>query len=227
MYNSFLHQKLQDSCQVMQEKEEKSFKILKNQAKTRERLIQKYKNRIAGRISDLSDYPLSLLPKVKPGSEKRVSGKFFRMKPKDTRDRINDAIKQNSILDSMPLTLSKLELRPRKRELELNGDMKFTPRDRFERISEKLNKELSVFQEFNHLYKKEKKLCFKTVEELALNAKRSLKQKSVLNFLYDEKVNIDDEVDDCVNLGNAALSVMEKWRFSRKKQNGFIRDSSF
>ena len=226
MYNSFLHQKHQDSCQIMHEKQEKSFKILKIQAKTREKLIQKYKSRIATKISDLSDHPLSLLPKSKARSEIRVNGKFFRMKPKDSRDRINDAIKQNSIFDSVPLTLNKLDLRPRKRQLELNGDMKFTPRDRFERVAEQLNKELSVFQGLSELFKNEKKLCFKTVEEVALNAKRSIKQKSVLNFLYDEKGSMDDG-DESINLGNAALDVMEKWRFSRRKQDGLLKDLSF
>lgn len=221
MFNSYLHYRNQLKKKEKLIELEKTSKILKVQHEIREKLLKKYKYRIAQRVLDLANDPVPVYTKAQVKSEKLLGESFMRLKPKDSKARIKEALQQNTILDSQPLRSNRTDFRPRKKEIEIQSDMKFTPKDRYQRLVDKwlAEKELISTWELssdggNTVKNKIKKLYYKTVETVALNVSPESCSKEnsriFLRHISEESLNDESFVGDNEKLGILAHSAMEK-----------------
>lgn len=233
MFNSYIHQRNQLKKKEQLIELEKSSKILKVQNEIREKLLKKYKYRIAHRVLDLANDPVPVYTKAQAKSEKLLGDSFMRLKPKDSKARIKEAIQHNTILDPEPLISNRTDFRPRKKQKEIQTDMKFTPKDRYQRLVDKwlAEKELISTWELsneggNTVKNKIKKLYYKTVETVALNVSPESCSKDnsriLLRQISEESFNDDSFVGDNEKLGILAHSALEKCMLRPHKDLRFI-----
>lgn len=228
MYNSYIHHRNQLKKIEKLSELEKSSKILRVQHDIREKLLNKYKYRVAHRVLDLVNSPVPVYNKVQAKSQKLFGESFMRHKPKDSKARIQEALDQNTILDPQPLYSNRTDFRPRKKEREIQSNMKFTPRDRYQRLVDKWlsEKELITSWELsndgsNTIRNKMKKVYYKTVETVALNVSPESCSKDnsriLLRQISEESFNDDCFVGDNEKLGILAHTALEKCKLRPDK----------
>ena len=159
---------------------------------------------------------------------------IMKTRPRDTKARINDAILKNTWLDSHPILNQVSDFRPRHKEKEIQIDMKFTPKDRYERLADKwaTDKEIIYSWEINpekekiQFPNKIKKLYYKSIESVALNASPESCSKDnsrVLLHQISEESFVDSLYrDDLEKLGIVAQSAMEKCKLRPSKNLRYI-----
>lgn len=226
MYNSYLHSKYQKSENEKRIRLEKSAHLLDIQSKVREKLLKKYKIRIAQKLLDINNDPVPIHSYDRSVSPKFLGESNFRLKPKDTRARINDALQQNIIYDCEPLNVQSPDFRPRHKEKEIQGQMKFTPKDRFERLLDKYFSDNSLIytweadgNSMTPIKNKTKKLYYKTLESVALNVSpESCSKASSKAFLQKVSSNsFGDVINDSEKLGILAQNALEKCKLRPSK----------
>ena len=226
MYNSYQHSKYQKSENEKRVRLEKSAHLLDFQSKVREKLLKRYKVRIAQKLVDIVNDPVPVQSYERSVSPKFLGEAMFRLKAKDTRARISDALQQNNIYDCEPLNIQSPDFRPRCKGKEIQGQMKFTPKDRFERLLDKYFSDNSVIytwepdaNSLTPIRSRTKKLYYKTLESVALNVSpESCSKASSKAFL--EKVSSNscgDVINDCEKLGILAQNALEKCRLRPSK----------
>lgn len=226
MFNSYFHTK-----QAKKEKEklneiEKSARILEVQTQFRDKLLKKYKVRVAQKVVDLITHPVPIHNRDRSPTPKFLGDSVMRLRPRDTKARITDAMFHNTILDSAPLTITNPDFRPRHKEKEIQLHMKFTPRDRYERLVDKYFSDNQVIYTWelspnspSPIRSKTRKLYYKTLEEIALNASPEAcskdNSKVLLRKISEESLKtITNE-----NLGILAQNAMEKCRLKPSKDS--------
>jgi hypothetical protein len=176
MYNSYVHQKrLKKNNDVVTDLE-KSARVLELHLKLREKMLQKYKQHLAQRVIDLAVHPVPVYNREITKSPKFKGESIMRLRPRDSKARINDALIKNTILDPSPLPLHIINFRPRHKEKEIQADMKFTPKDRYERLIDKWVSDKEIIYSWavtpnskSQIKSTNKKLYYKTLETVALN----------------------------------------------------------
>lgn len=137
MYNAYLHHKLLKKSKDNSFELQKSVRLIENQQKLREKLLQKYQIRIAKRVIDMAVDPVPINNRNLTKSPKLMGDSIMRLRPRDSKARIHDAQEKNNVLDSHPITNPVNNFRPRNKEKEIQVEMKFTPKDRYQRLAEK------------------------------------------------------------------------------------------
>ena len=137
MFNAFFHDQSSKKAQDVEQNKVKHLKSISAQIRFRDQLVTNNKKRVKQRVMDMSLDPVPInrheistkLPEFKGES-------FIRHRPKDAKQRIKDIEVSNTWLDTVPLLLPPHNFRPRLKEKEINLDMKYTPRDRYERVTD-------------------------------------------------------------------------------------------
>jgi hypothetical protein len=229
MFNSYLYTKQQQKAKEKSFNMEKSVRQLEVQSQVRDKLLKKYKIRLAKKVVDLIENPVPINNRDRSPSPKYFGDSIMRQRPRDTKSRIHDAISHNTLLDLSPLIITNPDFRPRQKEKEIQLSMKFTPKDRFERLVDKYfsdNSFISTWevssQSTSPIRSKTKKLYYKTIETTALNVSPETcskeNSKALLRKISEESLKtITDE-----NLGILAQEAMEKCRLRLKKDTRIV-----
>lgn len=137
MFNVFMYDKQTNKAQTEVQEHKKHLKSISAQTKIREKLAKRNLLKIEKRIIQMSEDPVPISRKIYAVNLPNFKGEeFIRHRPKDTKERVKDAEIQNIWLDTIPLLPSPHNFRPRLKEKEINSDMKYRPRDRYERVAE-------------------------------------------------------------------------------------------
>jgi len=214
---------------------EKSSRVLRVQHDLREKLLDKYRYRVAHRVFELVNNPVPVYSKVQTKSQKLIGESFMRYRPKDSKARIKEALEQNNIFDPEPLYSNRADFRPRMKDREIQADMKFTPKDRYQRLVDKWRSEKELISSWelsvdgsNTIRNKMKKVYYKTLETVALNVSPESCSKDnsriLLRQISEESLNDDCFVGDKEKLGILAHTALEKCKLRPDK--GIIRFSS-
>lgn len=135
MFSAFYHDKLEKIQKEKASKQDKHLKSLSAQIQFREQLIENNRKRVEKRISDMASDPV---PINRHEFRLNLCGfkgeSFIRAKPKDSKERVRAAEQEGSWLDPIPLLSSPHDFRPRYKSKEINHYMKYTPKDRYERV---------------------------------------------------------------------------------------------
>lgn len=234
MYNSYLHHKLLKQDQAQLEELEKSMRSLAVQSRVRERLLKKYEFRTVKRVVDLAMNPVPVYNRESNKSPKFMGDSIMRLKPRDSKARIHDAVQQNVILDASPLPTTHNDFRPRNKGKEIQVDMKFTPKDRYQRLIEKwmADKEIIYSWEVNKASSKSpirnttKKLYYKSIEEVALNVAPETCSKDnsrvMLRQISEDSFWEDSGLNDKEKLGIVATSALERCNLRPRKDPRFM-----
>jgi hypothetical protein len=231
MYNSYIHLKKQLKSKKSHFEAEKSAKILKVQQNMREELLKKYKFRIAQRVLDLVSDPVPIFNKGQAKSQKLLGESFMRLKPKDSKARVKEAVVKHEVLDPQPLSYRQ-EFRPRHKDREIQFDMKFKPKDRYERLVDKWVKDKEIISSWevdtrslSPIRTKCKKVYYKSIETVALNVSPETceQDKSIrlLRNISEESVNDEGFVNDQEKLGILAHSALEKCKLRPAREERF------
>ena len=211
MYNSYVYLNNQSKIKSKKFEDNKSSKILKAQQNLRDKLIKKYKFTIAKRVLDLASEPVPINSKDQTRSQKQLGESFIRFKPKDSKARVQEALQQHEVLDHEPLSVRQ-EFRTRNKEKEIQLDMKYTPKDRYQRLIDKwtADKELISSWEvdtrsLSPIKSKFKKVYYKSIETVALNVSPEMcdKDRSIrlLRHISEESANDEKFVNDQEKFG--------------------------
>ncbi|OMJ74041.1 hypothetical protein SteCoe_27127 [Stentor coeruleus] len=230
MYNSYLHNSKQKKSKALINEIEKSSRTLQVQQKMREKLLKKYKVRIIKRVFDLATNPVPIYNREQVQYSKYLGESRMRLKPRDSKARIHDAFSKNTIFDLQPIFSPTNDFRTRNKEKEIQAHMKFTPKDRFERLVDKWlsDKEIIYSWEVDRkslskspIRNKIKKVYYKTVESAALNVSPEFYSKDTsLAHLHNisEESNWEDlNVDTDEKIGILAQSALEKCKLRPSK----------
>lgn len=220
MYSSYVYFNKLSKIKAKKFEDEKSAKVLKVQQNLREELLKKYKFRLAKRVLDLASEPIPVYNKEQAKSQKLLGESFIRLKPKDTKSRVKEAVLKHEVLDHEPLS-HRQEFRTRNKKREIQLDMKFTPKDRYERLAEKwaADKELISSWEvdtrsLSPIKNKQKKVYYKSIETVALKVSPEIcdmdKSIRLLRNISEESANDENFVNDQEKLGILAQSALEK-----------------
>ncbi len=231
MYNSYIYSKKQLKVKNRNFEVEKSAKVIKIQQNTRDELLKKYKFRIAQRVLDLVSDPVPIFNKGQTRSQKLLGESFMRLKPKDSKARVQEAIIKHEVLDSQPLSFRQ-EFRPRKKDREIQTQMKFRPKDRYERLVDKWAEDKEIISSWevdtrslSPIKTKSKKLYYKSIETVALNVSPETceKEKSIrlLRNISEESANDENFVNDQEKLGILAQSALEKCKLRPAREQRF------
>jgi hypothetical protein len=147
MFSLFFHEKLEKVQKDQQLQQKKHLKSLSAQIQFREQLIENNRKRVEKRVQDMASEPIPInrhefslkLPEFKGES-------FIRARPRDSKERVKAAEQDASWLDPIPLLPSPHDFRPRHKSKELNHFMKYTPRDRYERVVDTWNKQSNALE---------------------------------------------------------------------------------
>lgn len=140
MFNVFLYDRLTTKISAEEAYQQKEKKTVSAQNKLREKLAKMNRIRIKKRIQQMSAEPVPISRKEYSIELPNFKGdRFIRHRPKDDKERIKDAEVSNLWLDTVPILPSPHNFRPRLKDKEIHSDMKFTPRDRYERIADVWN----------------------------------------------------------------------------------------
>ena len=211
MFNAFQHDKLLLQEEVKSKSHEVYLQSLTTQQRLREKLANKNRKRVQTRILQMSMDPVPICRKqyILP-LEDFKGAKFFRHRPKNSQERVEDAKVLNQWLDTVPILPSEPNFRPRYKSKEIHSDMKFTPKDRYERIKDTWQSQLGRLDSTWQVTPSSREAFpsalhrsyYKTVESIALGARRGS-----LNLA---KMPPGEETDR--SLAQVAQEVMEKCR---------------
>lgn len=223
MYNSYLHSSKQKKSKALLNEIEKSARTLQVQQKMREKLLKKYKVRTIQRVFDLANDPVPIYIREQVQSPKYLGESSMRLKPRDSKARIHDALLKNTIFDLQPIFSPINEFRTRNKDKEIQAYMKFTPKDRYERLVDKWlsDKEIIYSWEVDKkslskspIRNKTKKVYYKTVESAALNISPESYSKDTslvhLHNISEESMWDELNVDTDEKIGILAQSALEK-----------------
>lgn len=192
MYSVYLHDREKQKQKHHRENLIKVKKSVTAQIKLRSELVKNHQRRTEKRVIEMAYNPIPIYRTISTARNTDYLGEpMFRLKPKNAHERIRDSLEKNQILDAIPnKNHSKIQFRDRLRFKEINPDLKFTPRDRYERISdslllnntllntwmlpEKINKH-SLSKHSDLTLPGEIKNYYKTIESLVLDVSPSLK----------------------------------------------------
>jgi hypothetical protein len=234
MYSAYLHNKLANRHRDQSIKIEKSARSIENQQKIREKLLKKYQIRLTRRVIDMAVDPVPVNSRELTKSPKLMGYSIMRLRPRDSKDRVNDAVSKNNLLDSHPIPNPINEFRPRYKQKEIQADMKFTPKDRYQRLAEKwaMDKEIIYSWEINHSSDKTpfpnrvKKLYYKTIESVALGASPESYSKDnsriMLRHVSEERLYDSFDGDDTDKLAVLAQSALEKCKLRPSKESKYL-----
>lgn len=184
MFNAYTYEKAITKAEAAEKEGKKHEKALATSSQFRNRLVKDSQQRVVKRIVDMGIRPKPSATKASPThSTMNYKGEaFFRHKPRDSKERVAHHIEKNRWLDTVPNPKPLFKLRNRDREREINPQLRFTPRDRYQRISDvwcyqesllestwKLDK--SAAEKFPSVWNKS---YYKTLETLAFNLRSSL-----------------------------------------------------
>lgn len=137
MFNVFLSDLLANKAEKEAIQQKRHLKTVSAQSKLRERLVRKNRLRVEKRVIEMSADPVPIKRHEYSINFPSFKGEcFIRQRPKDAKERIKDAEFSNTWLDTVPLLPSPHNFRPRLKEKEIHLDMKFTPKDRYERVTD-------------------------------------------------------------------------------------------
>ncbi|OMJ72404.1 hypothetical protein SteCoe_29167 [Stentor coeruleus] len=230
MYNSYLHDIKQKKSKAVINEIEKSARTLQVQQKMRDKLLKKYKVRIVQRVFDLATDPVPIYNREQFQTPKYLGESSMRLKPRDSKARIDDALSKNTIFDLQPIFSPINEFRTRKKDKEIQAYMKFTPKDRYERLVDKWvsDKEIIYSWEINKkslskspIRNKTKKVYYKTVESAALNVSPESCSKDTslvhLHNVSEESIWEDLNANTDEKIGILAQSALEKCKLRPSK----------
>lgn len=218
MFNAYQHEKQLTQAESISRAKEIYLKSLTNQEKIREKLVKKNRQRVQTRILQMSLDPVPISRKVYNLPFPELKGaEFFRHQPKNSQERILDAQYRNLWLDTVPLLPRQHEFRPRYKSKEIHSDMRFTPKDRYERVSDTWRSQHGTIESSWELGNKSgemfpntlRKSYYKTVESVALDART---KTGTLNLA---SLASGDETDR--SLAQVAQDVMEKCKLKPLK----------
>jgi hypothetical protein len=227
MYNVYLYDRVSDKLKAKEFEQKNYIKTISAQVKIREKLAKKNKITVRDRILQMSEKPVPISRKSYSVNLPEFKGEsFIRHRPKDAKERIKDAEFNNTWLDTIPILPSPHNFRPRFKEKEIHSDMKFRPKDRYERVEETWTSQqgtlvsswevnskqqsrnyTSVTERFPNRFKRS---YYKTVESLALN------QNSTIFPAIKTGPDAKNEVND-KNLVDVAKELMEKCKLKPLK----------
>ena len=223
MYNAYLYHKLLKRETQYQSEMEKSARSFEAQQKIRDKLLKKYQVRMARRVIDLAVDPVPINTRALTKSPVFMGASIMRLRPRDSKARIHDAVSQNTWLDSHPSLNPISDFRPRHKEKEIQLDMKFTPKDRYERLADKWASDKEIIYSWEVTPEKKskssfpnkiKKLYYKSIETVALRASPEACSKDnslvMLHQISEESLfeNVDGEPLE--KLGALAQDAMER-----------------
>lgn len=221
MFNAFQHDKQLTQAESLSRAEETYIKSLSTQEKIREKLVKKNRQRVQMRILQMSLDPVPISRKVYslPLTELKGS-EFFRHQAKNSQERILEAQYKNRWLDTVPLLPRQHDFRPRYKSKEIHNDMRYTPKDRYERVSDTWKHQNGTLQSSWELSKKNnsggemfpstlRKSYYKTVESVALDART---RTGTLNL-----ATLDSGDQTQRSLAQVAQDVMEKCKLKPLK----------
>jgi len=198
MFNVFKHEQLAKEAQKKTEQRAKQLKRQETQSKYREHLVKKHQRRVEQRFISMAVDPVTVNnPPSSVKTNNFVGEAVIRHQPNKIQ-RIEAASTQNQWLDTTPNPKPAFKLRQRQRQKELNGDMKYTPKNRYERIHDSWryqkdflnvswmdkyseNTTQSAFPNRNN------RTYFKTVQTIANNASPSIKCRTFGNVKENVK----------------------------------------
>lgn len=227
MFNVFMHDKQISNAEVQAVEEKKHLKSISAQIKMREKLVKKNRLRTEKRIIEMSQDPVPISRKSYAMNLSTYQGEdFIRHRPKDSQERIKDAIIQNVWLDTVPLLPSPHIFRPRFKNKEIHFDMKYTPRDRYERVADTWESQRGTLNSSWHVTKKQgsdisyngptrfpntlHKSYYKTIESVALEIPGS---KNFTLPRVRSRTSVQDKASDIIQvrtLAQVAQELMEK-----------------
>ena len=220
MYNAYLYDKLLKREQDQQSEIDKSARSFETQQKIRDKLLTKYKIRMAQRVIDLAIDPVPINTPDLIKSPQYKGDSVMRLRPRDSKARIHDAVLQNTWLDSHPILNPISDFRPRHKEKEIQIDMRYTPKDRYERLADKwaTDKEIIFTWEATPENRKSpfpnkiKKLYFKSVETVALRSSPETCSRDASRAMINQtsEGNLGGMRGDQERLGTVAQEAMEK-----------------
>lgn len=227
MFNSYQHSKYQKTENEKKIRLEKSARLLEIQQKVRENLLKKYKIRLVKKLVDIVNDPVPVQSFQRSVSPQFLGESMMRLKPRDSRARVTDALQQNTIYDHEPLHIQNPDFRPRHKEKEIHAQMKFTPKDRFERLLDKYFTDNPVIYTWeadgntvSPIRSKTKKLYYKTLESVALNvspeSSSKANSKAILSKINESQC--EDVFNDNEKLGILAQNALEKCRLRPSKE---------
>ena len=238
MFNVFFHDQISKRVQEVEQSKIKHEKSISAQIKFRDQLVTNNKKRVRQRVMEMSLDPVPMnrheistkLPEFKGES-------FIRHRPKDAKQRIRDAEVSNTWLDTVPLLLPPHNFRPRLKSKEINLDMKYTPRDRYERVTDTwqsqrqfLNNswEVKPADSSGSLMGKNfpntlRRSYYKTIESIALNMTTPFRKGAISpqtnNIRTDlSMVDAEDQQKNEKKLVDIAKEVMEKCKLRPLKE---------
>ena len=243
MYNAYVYHKVLKSTRDKKNELEKSARSFETQQRIREKLLKKYQIRLARRVVDLALDPVPINSRDRSKSPQYIGDSIMRLRPRDSKARINEALTQNTWLDSHPILNPISDFRPRNKGKEIQIDMKFTPKDRYQRLKDKYESDKEIIFTWevspNTVKKsafpnKIKKLYYKSLEAAALKASPESSSKDnsrvLLHQISEESLfdNISKEASE--NLGIIAQNAMERCRLRPTRNIRYIsatRDRDF
>ena len=222
MFNAFQNDKLIQQSDLKFKSQEATLQSLSTQQRLREKLSVQNRKRVKTRLLQMSLDPVPISRKLYVLPLEDFKGaKFFRHRPKNTQERVQDAEFHNQWLDTVPLLPSGPDFRPRYKAKEIHSDMKFTPKDRYERIKDAWHSQLDRLDSSWHVSPASREVFpstlrrsyYKTVESVALDG-----HTGSLNL---GKMSSGEETDR--SLAQVAQEVMDKCRLRPLKDE--IRSS--
>ncbi|CAG9320141.1 unnamed protein product [Blepharisma stoltei] len=203
MYNGYIHDREKQKEEAKLSNLKKVKKSLTAQIKMRAELVKSHQRRTEKRILEMAENPVPIPRIISTARNYTYLGDpAFRFRPKNDEERIKDTLVKYQNLDPVPYNTFKFQFRQRLKTKEINPDLKFTPRDRYERIFDSLNQQKAILSNSWYISDKNNqnetkngenvlpqhlhKTYYKTVESLALDVSPSLKGPS----LAEVKINV-------------------------------------
>ena len=226
MFSAFYHDKLEKLQKEKTSKQSKHLKSLSAQVQFREELVESNRKRVEKRIQQMAIEPVPInrhefslkLPGFKGES-------FIRAKPKDSRERVRAAEQEGSWLDPIPLLVAaQHDFRPRHKTKEINHYMKYTPKDRYERVLDTWVNQSNVLDHSWEVKEVKgvksprvfpntlKKSYYKTIETEALGLQKMPSKKGILREQEIESSKTERK------LCEIALEAMDKCRLRPLKE---------
>lgn len=182
MFNVYTYEKSKIKAEVAEKEKREHEKSLLTSKQFRNQLVKNNQQRVVQRIANMQ--PKHNTTRVSPTHYTlNYKGEaFFRHQPRDSSERVAQQLEKNRWLDTVPNPKPLFKLRKRDKEREINPQLRFTPRDRYQRIADVWRYQKSLLESTWKLDKAaaEKfpsvlnKHYYKTLETLAFNLQSSL-----------------------------------------------------
>jgi hypothetical protein len=232
MFNAYFYDQLTERARKAETDNKKHLKSLSAQLQFRDKLAVSNRKRVEKRIIDMSLDPVPINRHEQFMKFPAFKGEsFIRSRPRDAKERIRDAELESKWLDTVPLLPSPHDFRPRLKGKEINPDMKYRPKDRYERVAEAWLSQDSIIDhtwEIKGLDPKNempkvfpntvKRSYYKTVESVALGLRKSEKTASLPHVTHDVSNDLPEVSKTERNITDIAQETMEKCRLKPLKE---------